>query len=123
MGELHRRASLWYEQNGFVSQAIGHPLDAQDVERAAELVEQAAINVLMRSELSSLATGVIRQLDLESLDLMWCWSAAFAMAGRWCCSIHPLHLCWLVSSIGSPKSGELGPGYLARFFVVAMLPY
>jgi ATP/maltotriose-dependent transcriptional regulator MalT len=57
VGELHRRASLWYEQNGFVSQAIGHPLDAQDVERAAELVEQAAINVLMRSELSSLARG------------------------------------------------------------------
>lgn len=57
MGELHRRASLWYEQNGFVSQAIGHALDVQDVERAAELVEQAAINVLMRGELSSLARG------------------------------------------------------------------
>jgi LuxR family maltose regulon positive regulatory protein len=53
--ELHRRASLWYEQNGFVSEAIGHALDAQDVKRAADLVEQAAINVLMRSEMTTVS--------------------------------------------------------------------
>ncbi len=51
--ELHRRASLWYEQSGFVSEAIGHALDAQDMERTADLVEQAAINVLMRSEMTT----------------------------------------------------------------------
>jgi ATP/maltotriose-dependent transcriptional regulator MalT len=51
--ELHRRASLWYEQNGFVSEAIGHALEAQDVEHAADLVEQAALNILMRNEMTT----------------------------------------------------------------------
>ncbi len=53
VAELHRRASVWHEQNGFVSEAIGHALDAQDVERAAGLIEQAAINVLLRSEMTT----------------------------------------------------------------------
>jgi LuxR family maltose regulon positive regulatory protein len=51
--ELHCRASLWYEQNGFVSQAIEHALDAQDMERAADLVEQAALNILLRNEMTT----------------------------------------------------------------------
>ena len=51
--ELHRRAAEWYEQNGFVSEAIGHTLDAQDMERAADLVERAALNILMRNEMTT----------------------------------------------------------------------
>jgi LuxR family maltose regulon positive regulatory protein len=38
-----------------MSEVIGHALDAQDVERAADLVEQAAINVLMRSEMATVS--------------------------------------------------------------------
>jgi LuxR family transcriptional regulator, maltose regulon positive regulatory protein len=38
---LHRRASVWYEQNGEPSVAIGHALAAEDFERAADLVELA----------------------------------------------------------------------------------
>ncbi len=53
VGELHRRASLWHEQNGFASEAIKHALDAQDVERAAALVERAALNILMRNEMTT----------------------------------------------------------------------
>ena len=37
--ELHQRASGWFEQNGFQSEAIGHALAARDNERAAELVQ------------------------------------------------------------------------------------
>ena len=37
--ELHRRASLWYEQNGEPSEAIRHALAAEDFERAADLIE------------------------------------------------------------------------------------
>jgi len=36
---LHRRASEWHEQNGFVDKAITHSLKAHDFERAADLVE------------------------------------------------------------------------------------
>src|SRR5271169_1509391 len=38
---LHRRASVWYEQNGEPPMAIGHALAAEDFERAADLVELA----------------------------------------------------------------------------------
>lgn len=38
---LHRRASEWYEQNGLPSDAISHALAADDLERAAGLIELA----------------------------------------------------------------------------------
>jgi LuxR family maltose regulon positive regulatory protein len=37
---LHERASAWYEQNGFVDEAIEHSMRAQDFERAAHLIEE-----------------------------------------------------------------------------------
>jgi LuxR family maltose regulon positive regulatory protein len=37
--ELHRRASSWLEENGFVFDAIHHALQAGDFERAADLIE------------------------------------------------------------------------------------
>jgi LuxR family maltose regulon positive regulatory protein len=48
--ELHRRASEWYERNGFVGQAIHHALSAEDFERGADLVEGMAESIMMRSE-------------------------------------------------------------------------
>ena len=39
--DLHRRASVWYEQAGEPSEAIRHALTAEDFERAADLVELA----------------------------------------------------------------------------------
>ena len=39
--ELHRRASIWYEQNGEPAEAIDHALAAEDFERAADLIELA----------------------------------------------------------------------------------
>ena len=43
---LHRRASEWYEQNGSPADAIRHALAAEDFERAASLVELAALEML-----------------------------------------------------------------------------
>lgn len=37
---LHSRASLWYEQNGFVDEAIEHALFVDDFERASSLIEK-----------------------------------------------------------------------------------
>ena len=39
--ELHRRASVWYEQHGDRAGAIRHAMDGGDVERAAMLIELA----------------------------------------------------------------------------------
>ena len=47
---LHRRASEWFEQNGLVAEAIDHALAAEDLERAADLIEQNAEATLMRGE-------------------------------------------------------------------------
>ena len=38
---LHLRASAWYERSGLLSEAVHHALEAQDFERAAQLIELA----------------------------------------------------------------------------------
>ena len=43
---LHLRASGWYEQNGFVAEAVRHALEANDVERAAHLVAGNALAMM-----------------------------------------------------------------------------
>jgi LuxR family maltose regulon positive regulatory protein len=53
MPTLHRRASGWYEHNGLMAAAINHALSAEDFERAACLIEQAAEPTLMRSEFTT----------------------------------------------------------------------
>jgi LuxR family maltose regulon positive regulatory protein len=42
VNELHRRASDWCARNGDQPAAVGHALDGEDFERAADLVEMAA---------------------------------------------------------------------------------
>jgi LuxR family maltose regulon positive regulatory protein len=42
LGDLHRRASTWYEASGDHPAAIGHAMAAHDVEGAARLIELAA---------------------------------------------------------------------------------
>ncbi|HEY7102301.1 MAG TPA: LuxR C-terminal-related transcriptional regulator [Mycobacteriales bacterium] len=39
IGELHRRASAWFQQQGDPVAAIGHALAGEDYERAADLIE------------------------------------------------------------------------------------
>jgi LuxR family maltose regulon positive regulatory protein len=56
--EYHRRASQWYEQHGFLSEAIEHALSADDLDRAARLIEQAAEPTLMRSEFTTFLSWV-----------------------------------------------------------------
>ncbi|MFC1936042.1 tetratricopeptide repeat protein [Chloroflexota bacterium] len=72
--ELHSRAGKWYERNGFTSEAIQHYINANDFERAADLVDQIAEDILMRSELSTLLEWIeaipdqiLRQRPLLSL--------------------------------------------------------
>ena len=47
---LHRRASEWYEQNGFPEQAAEHALQAEDHERAACLIDEQAEAMWLRGE-------------------------------------------------------------------------
>jgi LuxR family maltose regulon positive regulatory protein len=49
-GELHRRASGWYEENGHPAEAIGHALSAPDHGLAARLIEGSAEGAVVGGE-------------------------------------------------------------------------
>ena len=51
--ELHQRASQWYRQKGFVSEAIQHALDAEDYTTAVHLIESHAMDMLMQWHLKT----------------------------------------------------------------------
>jgi LuxR family maltose regulon positive regulatory protein len=48
--ELHRRASRWHQDEGFVEEAMVHAIAAQDFERAASLIDENIISLVSRSE-------------------------------------------------------------------------
>lgn len=52
--DLHRRASQWCEQNALLFDAMRHAQLANDLERAAELLEQNGCLLLLRGEMTSL---------------------------------------------------------------------
>jgi LuxR family maltose regulon positive regulatory protein len=54
LGELHARAAGWYEENGLVTEAIDHALQAQDHDWAARLIEGSARRLLLRSEIGTI---------------------------------------------------------------------
>jgi LuxR family maltose regulon positive regulatory protein len=81
--ELHRRAGEWYEQNGFMPEAVSHTIAAGEIERAADLVEQTAWPMLTRGE-SAMLLGWLGALPgqlLRSrprLGVFYAWALAFA---------------------------------------------
>ncbi len=52
--ELHRRASQWYEQNGFIAESIQQAIVAGDQDRAAQLIEDNGCFLLMSGEVATL---------------------------------------------------------------------
>ncbi|MBN1310427.1 MAG: tetratricopeptide repeat protein, partial [Anaerolineae bacterium] len=82
---LHRRAADWYERHGLPSEAIHHVLAAADFEWAADLIERAAEQTLMRSEVATLLRWVDALPDelvraRPSLCVYHAW--ALLLAGR-----------------------------------------
>ncbi len=82
--ELHRRASRWYEQNGFPAEAIGHALAAKEFATAARLIEQTGWLLLSHSETATLL-GWLHALPEElihsrpRLGLLHVWALVAAM--------------------------------------------
>jgi LuxR family transcriptional regulator, maltose regulon positive regulatory protein len=58
-GELHLRASGWYEGNGHLAEAIGHALTAPDHDLAARLIEKGVEGAVERGE----GTTALRWLE------------------------------------------------------------
>jgi LuxR family maltose regulon positive regulatory protein len=88
--QLHRRASAWYAQNGLLAEAVNHALKAQDIERAAHLIEQAAFEALDRGEVSSLV-GWLAALPDETIR-----------ARPWLCVLHA----WMLIISGQQRAIE-----------------
>ncbi len=85
MGELHRRASAWYEDNGLELEAFHHAAAANDVERAERLIEGKGMPLQFRGAvtpvlnwLKSLPTAV-----LDARPSLWVtYASALSMAGQ-----------------------------------------
>jgi LuxR family maltose regulon positive regulatory protein len=64
---LHQRASVWFEQHGFLAEAFSHALQAGEAERAASLLEPAARAMVLRGESSTLLSW-LEKLDPAIVD-------------------------------------------------------
>jgi LuxR family maltose regulon positive regulatory protein len=87
---LHRRASEWYERGGYTDEAVGHALAAQDLDRAARLVEEIGLQMLLRGELTTLLRWLAALPD-ESLG-----------PRPWLCVYHA----WALTLTGQPEAAE-----------------
>lgn len=63
VNRLHRRASVWFEQEGLTAEAILHALAIQDYERAADILEPAAPLMITESKPSALLSWLERLPD------------------------------------------------------------
>src|SRR5918995_3770546 len=52
--ELHRRASVWFERQGLAAEAVHHALEAHDFERAAALIEDIGLSVMLPGQVFTL---------------------------------------------------------------------
>ncbi len=67
LASLHSRASVWYERQGLVAEAVQHALTAADGERVAHLIEQHGLRIIVGGQvytvlrwLSALSDPLIR---------------------------------------------------------------
>ncbi len=81
----YRRASVWYEREGFIAEAISQALAAPDFELAAGLLERHALTMFFRSEmalvhrwLAALPESILRARPL----LAAVYANTIAQAGR-----------------------------------------
>ena len=68
--ELHQRASLWFEQNGLIPEAIRHSLTGGDQDRAIQLIEQNGALLLIGGELNALSNW-IKAVESRSQTHPW----------------------------------------------------
>jgi LuxR family maltose regulon positive regulatory protein len=108
---IHTRAAEWYERQGLTAEAIGHAISGKSYERAADLVEQAAQTVLMRSEIATFIGWVERlppDVVRSRVRLSLYYGAALLWSGR------PMHIVEShLPKIAPDESVESFPGDVA----------
>ncbi len=68
VGELHLRASRWYEQNGDRAEAIRHALAGEDFDHAADLIE-LTMSAMLRSRQEGTLLGWLEALPDRVVDV------------------------------------------------------
>jgi LuxR family transcriptional regulator, maltose regulon positive regulatory protein len=66
VAELHQRAAAWFEQHGYLTEAINHLKMVGDIERVARLIEENGASLIQHGELSTL----LRWIDALPEDLV-----------------------------------------------------
>jgi LuxR family maltose regulon positive regulatory protein len=85
--ELHWRAALWWDENGFTAEAVEHAVAAQEFEFAASVIERAADQLYSRGSITTLQNW-LEQLPVEvrksrpRAAAYYAWVLFFAGEGR-----------------------------------------
>jgi LuxR family transcriptional regulator, maltose regulon positive regulatory protein len=69
--ELHKRASLWFEQNDLFADALNHALVSNEIERVVQLTDEMTVYKLDHRELKVLVNWLERLPDSAMLDYPW----------------------------------------------------
>ncbi len=85
IAEFHKRASDWYENNGFEIEAFHHAVESHDIERAARLLEGKGMPLHLRG-----AAGIslnwlesLPAVELDSRPALWVmYGSALLITGR-----------------------------------------
>ncbi|MFC1996515.1 hypothetical protein ACFLXI_02770 [Chloroflexota bacterium] len=83
MNTLHLRAVEWFDENGFITEAVNHAFSASDYDRAASIIERVASGTLLQGRLTTIL-GWLDTLPYGILDarprlrFYHAWSLAIA---------------------------------------------
>nr|WP_307441042.1 hypothetical protein [Paenibacillus sp. V4I3] len=85
MTELHKRASVWFENNGLEIEAFHHAAAANDVERAARLVEGDGMPLHLRGAVAPVLNWLesLRAEVLDARPSLWVmYASVLVIAGK-----------------------------------------
>ncbi|AOZ93883.1 LuxR C-terminal-related transcriptional regulator [Paenibacillus crassostreae] len=85
LAELHKRASVWFEENGLEIEAFHHAVAANDVERASRLVEGEGIPLHIRGGVTPVLNWLksLPSVVLDARPSLWVmYASALVIAGQ-----------------------------------------
>ncbi|MEJ2353975.1 MAG: hypothetical protein P8Y03_29730, partial [Anaerolineales bacterium] len=85
VAEYHIRASQWYEENGFEIEAFQHAAAANDVERAARLIEGKGMPLQFRGAMAPVVNWLasLPTTELDARPSLWVtYASVLTMAGK-----------------------------------------
>jgi LuxR family maltose regulon positive regulatory protein len=120
IADLHLEASLWFEAQGYIDEAIDHALKAGDHQRAVDLIEATAESRLMRSESSTLIRwiGALPEEEISSRPSL-CLIKAWALMLRGG-PVEDIDQCLTIIEKARVADPMLGSAFALRAFQASM---